>query len=326
MPSPDAPIHVDDLTGDVWSAGELDAVRTRLGAPAGARRIGVAIIDVAPGARATPAHSHADEDELFLVLGGDGLSWQSSGSRDVRTYAVAEGDVLFHPSGGDAHTLLAGPQGLRVLVVAEGSRTHITWLPRTKQFWLGPRWSPADTPPPFAADAALPPIDRPEPTAERPPSIVALADVPLEKGGQGRFRHATRDAGRAAGARRIVLAHDRLPAGCINGPNHWHTHAEEAFYVAAGSGTAVIGGERHPLRPGSFFLRPPGTGVAHRIEVGDEGMDLVTVGDKVPGDVCVYPDSRKIAVRPGVFLPIADLAYFDGEPDAAEDLPEPSAD
>lgn len=319
MASPAHPIQVDDVPPVPWRAGEVDAVRRRLGPVTGAEGLGIAIIDVAPGARSTPPHSHADEDELFLVLAGDGLSWQSSGSRDVRTYAISAGDVLFHEGNGDAHTLVAGERGLRVLVLAEGSRTNITWMPRTGQFWLGPRWSPSDTPPPFRADAELGPLDLPAPTAERPASIVALHEVPLEEGRDGRFAYATRDAGRAAGARRIVLAHDALPAGSVNCPTHWHTRAEECFFVLAGSGTAVIGDERHPLGAGSFFLRPPGTGVGHRIEVGAEGMELVTMGDKVHGDVCVYPDSRKIAVRPGVFLPMTDLTYFDGEADAGID-------
>jgi uncharacterized cupin superfamily protein len=317
--SPADPVHVDDVAPAGWRVGELDVVRRRLGPVTGALRLGIAVMDIAPGARSTPPHAHADEDELFLVLEGDGLSWQSSGSRDVRTYAVRTGDVLFHESDGDAHTLIAGERGLRVLVLAEGSRTNITWLPRTKQFFLGPRWSPGETPPPFVADGELGPLEVPEPTPERPASIVALEDVEVDEGRDGRFAYATRDAGRVAGARRIVLAHDALPPGTVNCPTHWHTQAEECFYVLAGTGTAMIGGERHALRAGSFFLRPPATGVGHRIEVGPEGMELITMGDRVPGDVCVYPDSRKIAVRPGVFLPMTDLTYFDGEPDAEAD-------
>src|SRR3954466_13129147 len=126
------PIHVHDVPEQHWNAGEIRATRRRLGAAANAVRRGVAIIDIAPGGRSTPPHSHTDEDEVFLVLEGSGISWQSSGSKDVRAYEIAQDDVLLHPAQGDAHTLIAGEDGLTVLVVAEGSRTHLTWLPRAK--------------------------------------------------------------------------------------------------------------------------------------------------------------------------------------------------
>src|ERR1044072_5441313 len=170
------PIHVDDVPEQTWKAGEIDARRKRLGVAANAVRLGVAIIEIAPGMRSTPPHSHTDEDEVFLVLAGDGVSWQSPGSKDVRAYAIGVDDVLLHPAQGDAHTLIAGENGLTVLIVAEGSRTRLTWLPRAKQFWVGPRWSPADMPPPFAADAQLGPLEIPALTEERPPHIRHLDD------------------------------------------------------------------------------------------------------------------------------------------------------
>src|SRR3954469_23277305 len=111
------PTQVDDVPEQSWEVGELSARRRRLGAAAHAARLGVAIIEIAPGARSTPPHSHTDEDEVFLVLRGSGTSWQSSGSKDVRAYAIREDDVLLHPCAGDAHTLIAGDQGLTVLVV-----------------------------------------------------------------------------------------------------------------------------------------------------------------------------------------------------------------
>src|SRR3954464_10881102 len=180
------PIHVDDVAAHRWEYGEVGATRRRLGAAAGARRLGIAIIEIPPGRRSTPPHSHADEDEAFLVLAGRGLSWQSSGSRDVRTYEIGVDDLLWHPSNGDSHTLIAGGEGLTVLVAAEGSRTNITWLPRAKQFWLGPRWSPGDARHPFATDAALGPLEVPDPTPERPPTIRNLAELPLHEGREGR--------------------------------------------------------------------------------------------------------------------------------------------
>jgi uncharacterized cupin superfamily protein len=296
------PFHVDEVPVQTWEVGELKARRRRLGAAANAVRLGVAIIEIAPGMRSTPPHSHTDEDEVFLVLAGDGISWQSSGSKDVRAYAIGVDDVLLHPAQGDAHTLIAGENGLTVLVVAEGSRTHLTWLPRAKQFWVGPRWSPADTPPPFVADAELGPLEIPEPTAERPSTIRGLDDLPLHEGRIGRTAYAANDA-RDMGSTRLVLARDRMPPDTHNTDLHFHSAREECWYVRSGGGIARIGEDAHELGPGSFWLRRPNGGTGHRIEVGPEGMDLITMGDLIPGDVVAYPERRVTRVARGVELP-----------------------
>src|SRR5215218_4138238 len=295
------PIHVDDIPAQKWHVGELNATRRRLGAAANALRMGVAIIEIAPGGRSTPPHAHVDEDEVFLVLEGSGVSWQSSGSKDVRAYAINEDDVLLHPAQGDAHTLIAGDDGLTVLVVAEGSRTHLTWLPRAKQFWVGPRWSPADMPPPFPADAQLGLLEIPAVTGERPRTIRNLKDLPLNEGRDGATAYATRDA-RDMGSERLVLAHDAMPPDTQTTELHFHSTREECWYVRGGSGIARIGTETHELRAGSFWLRRPNGGVGHRIEVGPEGMDLITLGDLVPADVVAYPERRVVRVARGVEL------------------------
>jgi uncharacterized cupin superfamily protein len=296
------PIDVSEVPTERWEMGELAATRRRLGVACGAKRLGVALIDIDPGKRSTPPHSHADEDEAFLVLAGSGLSYQTSGSRDVRAYAVGVDDLLWHPANGDAHTLIAGEQGLSVLAVAEGSRTNITYLPRTRQFWLGPRWSPADTRSPFAADAELGPLEVPEPTVLRPPTVRNLAELPLKTGREGRITYATRGL-HDMGAEQLVLAQDEMPPDTHNTELHFHSAREEAWYVRGGEGVARLGEEAHALHAGSFWLCQANTGVGHRIEVGAEGMQLVTMGDLIPGDVWVYPEKRTFVPARGVELP-----------------------
>jgi uncharacterized cupin superfamily protein len=298
----DIPIHVDDVPERRWEVGDLRARRKRLGAAASAVRLGVAIIDIDPGARSTPPHSHVDEDEVFLVLRGSGISWQSSGSKDVRAYAVGVDDVLVHPSGGDAHTLIAGDDGLTVLVVAEGSRTGLTWLPRAKQFWIGRRWSPPDMPPPFQADADLGPLEVPALTSERPETIRNLTDLPLHEGREGLTAYAANDA-RDMGSKRLVLARDAMPPDTHNTEMHFHSAREECWYVRAGGGIARLGEEAHELRPGSFWLTRPNGGVGHRVEVGPGGMDLITMGDLIPGDVVAFPERGTARVARGVEIP-----------------------
>jgi mannose-6-phosphate isomerase-like protein (cupin superfamily) len=186
--------------------------------------------------------------------------------------------------------------------VAEGSRAGITYLPRTRQFWLGPHWLPAGSAYPFDADTAAGPLELPEPTAERPPTIRNLAELPLHEGREGRLAYASRDV-RDMGSDRLVLAQDAMPPDTHNTDLHFHSAREEGWYVRGGSGVARLGEDAHPLRAGSFWLSRENTGVGHRIEVGSDGMQLVTMGDLIPGDVCVYPEKRTFKPARGVELP-----------------------
>jgi uncharacterized cupin superfamily protein len=301
MPA-DLPFHVDDVAPERRAVGEIAGTRRRLAAAAGAKRLAIALIEIDPGRRFSPPHSHGDEDEVFLVLAGGGLCYLTSSPDDARTYAVGVDDVLWHPSNGDAHTLIAGEDGLTVLVVAEGSRTNITYLPRTGQFWLGPRWTPADTKHPFIADAELGPLELPAPTAERPPNIRNLSELPLQEGRDGLVAYATRHA-RDVGSERLVLAQDEMPPDTHNTDLHFHSAREEAWYVRSGSGIARLGEDAHPLRAGSFWFARENAGIGHRVEVGPEGMQLVTMGDMIPGDISVCPEKRIFRPASGLELP-----------------------
>src|SRR3954451_5479166 len=218
----DLPIHVDDVPSHRWDYGEVGATRWRLGRATGAKRLGVALIEIDPGKSSTPPHTHADEDEGFLVLAGSGLSYQSSGPGDARTYEIGVDDLLWHPANGDAHTLIAGDEGLTVLVAAEGSRNHVTHLPRTNQFWLGAAWSPAESTHPYRLDAALGPLQLPAPTAERPATIRHLDDLPLLEGREGRIAWASRDL-RDMGSDKLELAKDEMPRASHNTALHFHS-------------------------------------------------------------------------------------------------------
>jgi hypothetical protein len=49
-------------------------------------------------------------------------------------------------------------------------------------------------------------------------------------------------------------------------------------------------------------------------------MELITMGDFVHADHCVYPDSGKVRIAKGIWVPIGDYAStWDGEPEAGED-------
>ncbi len=105
------------------------------------------------------------------------------------------------------------------------------------------------------------------------------------------------------GSDKLVLAQDAMLPDTHNTDLHFHSAREEAWYVRGGGGIARLGEDAHPLRADSFWLRRENTGVGHRIEVGPDGMDLVTMGDLISGDVCVYPEKRTFKPARGLELP-----------------------
>jgi uncharacterized cupin superfamily protein len=278
-------LNRDEVDPIEVSEGDITFVRRRLGAAAGAHRIGVSWYSVPPGARQMPVHVHGDEEEIFYVLSGSGLSWEKGTACEV-----GPGDVVVHPPSRRPHTFLAGDAGLELLAFASGSDTSITFLPRARVMWCGPRWVPLDSPHPFRAEGLAGPLERPEP-GPRPANVIAGEDVPA-----GPFP-GSRALGHAAGAVKAGLNHVSLAPDGTGARAHCHTLEEELFYVLAGSGTLTLGGEEHPLHPHDVVARPPSTAVAHSLRAGPEGITYLAYGTRQPGDAVYYPELGTVHLR-----------------------------
>jgi uncharacterized cupin superfamily protein len=302
--------HWDEVEPVAIEGTHLRGWRWRLGAAAGAQRVGLSRYRLAAGERAMPVHVHADEEELFFVLGGEGVSWQ-----DGRTYAVRAGDVVLHRAGAEAHTILGAGEGLDVLAFGTGSSTGLTWLPRAQAWWNGPHWLPHDGPNPFASEDAAGPLDVPEPQPRRPPTIVRLHEVPVSEERHGDVIGERRNIGQAIGARNSLLRHLVVAPGALTYPPHCHSAEEELFVVLDGTGHLLLGDDdEHPVGPGSIVARPPGTGVAHAFRAGEEPLTLLAYSDRDPNDICFYPRSGKVSLR-GIkaIFHVERVGYWDGE-------------
>ncbi|HEV2819332.1 MAG TPA: cupin domain-containing protein [Solirubrobacteraceae bacterium] len=301
-------IHCDDVPWEARECGPLAHERARLGGLAGALGVGLSRYRVPAGGQMMPAHTHADEEETAFVTGGGGLLWE-----DGATVAVGAGDTVVHRRGAGPHTLVAGENGLEVLIFAEGSPTELTWLPRAGVMVNRLCPLPSDTGDPWEREAAAGPLDLSSP-APRPDHVQALDDVEAWRWGRGLVRVRRRDLGRAAGAVHSGLRELAVAPGARSSPRHCHSAEEELFVVLAGAGELVLGDERAPVRTGSVVARPAGTGVAHAFEAGDEELLLLAYGTRRPEDLAWYPDSRKIALRGlGVFTRVEPVGYWDGE-------------
>ena len=302
--------HIDQVAPAVIDGVQLRGTRWRLGAAAGSQAVGLSRYRLDAGERAMPVHVHADEEELFYVLDGEGLSWQ-----DGRTYAVRAGDCMLHRPGAEAHTIVGAGDGLDVLAFGGGSATGLTWLPRAQAWWNGPHWMPHDGPDPFAAEEAAGPLELPEPEPQRPATIVALDDLPAEDfTGGGDVVAVRRELGDTLESRRIGVGHIVVAPGALSGPPHCHAAEEELFVVLDGSGTLLLGDAEHPVRAGSVVARPPGTGVAHAFRAGDAPLTLLAFSTREPNDIVFFPRSGKVGLR-GIkarFF-VTQVDYWDGE-------------
>src|SRR3954471_1767812 len=270
---------------DPWvriDRGDLRCDRQRLCFTRGAPRAALSRYRIDPGRRPMPQHVHADEEEIFFVLAGSGLSWQ-----DDAVHEIGAGDTLVHRAGAEAHTLVAGSdEPLEVLVFSSGSPTGLTILPRAGVMRVGARWLPPDAPHPLDAE---PPAGQLPPLAPRPPTIVALADVEVTVQDRGRVHRVRRDLGTAAGSVLSGLRYVEVPPGKRSSTRHCHSLEDEIFVVLAGGGDALLGDDATPVRPGSVVYRPRGTGVAHTFEASDAGLALLAYGTREPADTCWYP-------------------------------------
>jgi uncharacterized cupin superfamily protein len=110
--------------------------RTRkdLGRAVGSVATGIKWIDVLPGKESSTLHCHSAEEELFVILGGDGvLVLDDSDETPVR-----RGHVVARPPGtGVAHVFRAGSNGLTLLAYGTREPNDICFYPRSNKIMFG---------------------------------------------------------------------------------------------------------------------------------------------------------------------------------------------
>ncbi len=289
------------------AVGHIKGLWRDLGRQLDTRGIGVRRIEIAAGHFSTPAHEHGADEEIFFVLGGEGLLWL-----DGETFAVSAGDCIVHRPRSGPHTLRGGEGGLDVLVFGQRADAALTALPRAGVAWSFPRWLElGDGENPFAREAAAGPPECPPPLAQRPANMIALDDCPAVFDGRARR------LGQRAGAVGTGLNHVVLGPGEQGAPAHCHSHEEELFAVLDGDGVLELwthGGqepEQLELSAGAVVSRPAGTGVAHALRPGERGLTYLAYGTREPADMCFYPQSGRVSLRGlGIALRSPEIDYL----------------
>lgn len=104
----------------------------RLGAAAGSKKTGLNHIALEPGSSGPPAHCHSAEEEVFVVLDGQGICILGD-----EEFPVRRGHVIARPPATRiAHALRAGPNGMTYLAYGTREPNDIAYYPRSKKVFL----------------------------------------------------------------------------------------------------------------------------------------------------------------------------------------------
>jgi uncharacterized cupin superfamily protein len=113
-----------------------------LGREAGAARTGLNWMRIAEGRRSSPPHCHSEDEEVFVVLDGEGTlelwpspnAWSGSQREDVQ---LRPGHVVARPpSSRVAHAFLGGPGGLTLLAYGTNAPNDICYYPRSNKLFF----------------------------------------------------------------------------------------------------------------------------------------------------------------------------------------------
>jgi uncharacterized cupin superfamily protein len=114
-----------------------------LGAEAGSEQAGLNWLRVDEGRLSGPPHCHSAEEEVFVVLEGEGTLelWPSPAAHGAQRedVAVRAGHVIARPpSSRVAHAVRGGPGGLTLLAYGTRAPGDVCYYPRSnKLFWRG---------------------------------------------------------------------------------------------------------------------------------------------------------------------------------------------
>jgi uncharacterized cupin superfamily protein len=113
--------------------GPAGRVRLDLGSAAGSHRTGLKHVRSDPGKLICVPHCHSVEEELFVVLEGDGVC-----ELGEESFPVRPGSVVARPAGtGVAHAIRAGGSGIAVLAYGTREPGDICHYPRSGKIYIG---------------------------------------------------------------------------------------------------------------------------------------------------------------------------------------------
>jgi uncharacterized cupin superfamily protein len=137
-PGPANIVNVGDLEPVERDGSTVGRRARNLGQAAGSLRTGLRLAEVLPGKLNAPPHCHSAEEEIFVVLEGEGdlLLWEPGG---IGEHPVRAGSVVARPPGtGVSHAFRAAEGGMTLLMYGTRDPNDVCYYPRSgKVFFTG---------------------------------------------------------------------------------------------------------------------------------------------------------------------------------------------
>jgi uncharacterized cupin superfamily protein len=338
--SPIKPIRIDDVPWTEFADVPNFNIRYKhltLAAFGENYHVGVSIEELPPGKRTAPAHYHIFEEEHVYILEGT-LTLRLGAA----THRMKAGDYVCFPAGQKAgHCLINDGDALcRYVIVGENNpnevavytdtnkvlvrslgRRALLDLAATRNYWDDEETGlpPGQQPPPDAKVDAHDPALQPKPPIAS--DSISWEDTKVGTKFGGQAKHLTY-AAVGEGYHVGMLIESPAPGKRLC-PVHYHMLEEEQALILEGEVTLLLGpesdGERHVMRPGDYVCFPAGRKIGHSfLNSGTGPARYLMIGERNPNEVCVYPDSNKLAVdalrtRQNIFDMAGTRNYWDGE-------------
>ncbi len=133
-PRPATIVNVGDVEEERVERPRVARVRRNLGRAAGSVSTGLQHVTVDPGKLGAVQHCHSAEEEIFVILEGEGVLLLGDEETPVRPgHAISR-----PPASGVAHTLRADARGLTYLAYGTREPNDICWYPHSRKIsWRG---------------------------------------------------------------------------------------------------------------------------------------------------------------------------------------------
>jgi len=128
-PRPRTVVNVEDVEAVTVERPRVARTRRNLGRAAGSVTTGIQHVQVFPAKESAPPHCHSLEEEIFVILDGDGVVML--GQEET---PVVAGHVIARPAGtGVAHSFRAGEAGLTYLAYGMRDPADVCFYPRSNK-------------------------------------------------------------------------------------------------------------------------------------------------------------------------------------------------